>query len=113
MKFKERADKIMYGDATLLIAQSFISLPFYYYFKENEINYLVLIPLVISYFLIRSALKKTDYDFDPKTHLDEESGRNKYYLTYGLIYWIYGFLGAAIINFLLFLLGIFRVFFNS
>ena len=113
MKFRERADKIMYGDATLLIAQSFISLPFYYYFKENKINYLVLIPLVISYFLICSALKKTDYDFDPKTYLDEESGRNRYYLMYGVIYWVYGFIGAAVIYYLLVLLGIFKVFFNS
>ena len=135
MKFRIRINELHDGDWSLIIKQTFFSLPFYYYIafsagepflwwkgfffeilKDGQISLLnliipVIFPLFISYWIVYSDLNKTEYDLDTTEHLDKREAVPKMSRYFGFWYYIFGMLGAALIDFALFLLKFLPIFF--
>ena len=134
MRCSVRRDQIVTGERSLIIKQTIITLPFYYYikivseenllwwkhffkiWKDGQISFLNLIiplifPLFICYWIVYSDLNKTEYDLDTTEHLDKREAVPQMSRHFGFFYYIYGMLGAALIDFALFLLKFLPIFF--
>ena len=136
MKFRIRINELQDGDWSLIIKQTFFSLPFYYYIafsadepflwwkgfffeilEDGQITFLnlfipLIFPLFISYWIIYSDLNKTEYDKELKVYFDKRENVFRMSIFYAFFYYIFGMLGAAVIDFILFLLRLFLILFN-
>ena len=134
MKFRIRIDELHDGDWPLIIKQTFFSLPFYYYIafsadepflwwkgfffeilEDGQISFLnlfipLIFPLFISYWIIYSDLNKTEYDKELKVYFDKRENVFRMSIFYAFWYYIFGMIGAALIDFILFLLRFFLIF---
>ena len=137
MKFRIRIDELHDGDWPLIIKQTFFSLPFYYYIafsadepflwwkgfffeilEDGQISFLnlfipLIFPLFISYWIIYSDLNKTEYDKELKVYFDKRENVFRMSIFYAFWYYIFGIIGAALIDFILFLLRLFLILFQS
>ena len=141
MKFRIRINELQDGDWSLIIKQTFFSLPFYYYIafsadepflwwkgfffeilEDGQISFLnlfipLIFPLFISYWIIYSDLNKTDgrffveYDMNTIEYLDKRVAVPRMTKTFALWYYVFGIMGAMIFDFVLFSLRFLSFFF--
>ena len=131
MRCSVRRNQIVTGERSLIIKQTLITLPFYYYikyvseenllwwkhffkiWKDGQISFLnIVIPLIIlffiSYKIIYSEFIKTEYDeYMVKEYGNKSKVIHDMSLIFGFEYFIFGILGAALVDFILFLLSLF------
>ena len=107
------------GNPYRVFYQTLISLPFYYYVKikadepftffkfkyaieEADISYWALfIPYLICYYLIKLELLNTNYDFNKRKFVDKDVAAERMGIQYGLFYGSFGYMGAALFDFII------------
>ena len=117
--FKSMIDFYQSGNPYRVFYQTLISLPFYYYVKikadepltffkfkyaieEADISYWTLfIPYLICYYLIKLELLNTNYDFNKRKFVDKNVAAERMGIQYGLFYGSFGYMGAALIDFII------------
>jgi len=136
VKFSDKIKLLQQGDWSLLIKQTFFSLPFYYYisfsagetflwwksfykiWRDDQISFLNLaIPNIllffICYWIVSSDLNKTEYDYDTEKYYDKKEAVAIMSRNYGFLYYCFGLIGAGLIDFVLLVLSIFANVFET
>ena len=125
--FKELNEYYGSGNFIRVIKQTILTIPFYFYIKlkadepftflffysaveKADISYwIIIIPYLICYFLIKLEFQNTNFDYIGEKYLDKNAGVQRLGLIYGIWYGLFGWIGSAVLDFLLMAILVIRL----
>lgn len=128
--FKSLLDHYQDGNFYRVLYQTLLTLPIYYYIKiksgepfvffnfsssidNADVSYwLLLFPFLVCYYLIKIEFLDTKFDYNQDVYVNQSAASERCGIKYGIYYAIFGYIGAALIEFSLSLLYFLLAFLN-
>ena len=115
--FKSLLDHYQDGNFYRVLYQTLLTLPLYYYIKiksgdlflffnfsssidNADVSYwLLLFPFLVCYYLIKIEFLDTKFDYNQDLYVNQAAASERCGIKYGIYYAIFGYVGAALIDF--------------